>query len=281
VQVNDRPFRTICQDAFNALGSFNSPPRLFVRACHISCIEATELGRPFIAEFDETKLRHYLALAADFYDLSARGIRKEVPPPLDVARNIQSRDPASWGFPVLEAVVEAPTLRPDGTVLSQPGYDAASRLYLVPSPGMEDIDVPEQPCSDHVDVALEVIRDAIGDFPFVDQASYANAVGAILTSVCRHIINGPVPLKPVELVERALRNSSKTRDTVLDPFGGSGTTLIACERTGRQARLIEMEPAYCDVIIRRWQEHTGQLATLEADGRLFKELAAERLGIAA
>jgi DNA modification methylase len=87
-------------------------------------------------------------------------------------------------------------------------------------------------------------------------------------------------MKPVELVERALRNSSKTRDTVLDPFGGSGTTMIACERTGRQARLIELEPRYCDVVIRRWQEHTGQLATLEADGRLFKELAAERLGIA-
>jgi DNA modification methylase len=86
-------------------------------------------------------------------------------------------------------------------------------------------------------------------------------------------------MKPVELVERALRNSSKTRDTVLDAFGGSGTTMIACERTGRQARLIEMEPAYCDVMIRRWQEHTGKLATLEADGRLFKELAAERLGI--
>jgi DNA modification methylase len=87
-------------------------------------------------------------------------------------------------------------------------------------------------------------------------------------------------MKPVELVERALRNSSKTRDTVLDPFGGSGTTMIACERTGRQARLIELEPRYCDVVIRRWQEHTSQLATLEADGRLFKELAAERLGIA-
>ena len=88
-------------------------------------------------------------------------------------------------------------------------------------------------------------------------------------------------MKPVELVERAVRNSSKTRDTVLDPFGGSGTTLIACERTRRQARLIEMEPKYCDVIVRRWQEHTGQMATLEADGQTFNELAAERLGTAA
>ncbi len=88
-------------------------------------------------------------------------------------------------------------------------------------------------------------------------------------------------MKPVELVERALHNSSKSRDTVLDPFGGSGTTLIACERTGRQARLIELEPRYVDVIVRRWQEHTGQKATLEADARTFEAIAAERLGIAA
>src|SRR5579883_151459 len=88
-------------------------------------------------------------------------------------------------------------------------------------------------------------------------------------------------MKPVELVERALRNSSKSRDTVLDPFGGSGSTLIACERTGRQARLIELEPKYCDVIVRRWQEHVGQEATLESDGRTFREIAGDRQPAAA
>jgi DNA modification methylase len=88
-------------------------------------------------------------------------------------------------------------------------------------------------------------------------------------------------MKPVELVDRALRNSSKSRDTVLDPFGGSGSTLIACERSGRQARLIEMEPKYCDVIIRRWQEYSGKQAVLESDGRAFKDLAVERLHLAA
>jgi DNA modification methylase len=88
-------------------------------------------------------------------------------------------------------------------------------------------------------------------------------------------------MKPVELVDRALRNSSKSRDTVLDPFGGSGTTLIACERAGRQARLIEMEPKYCDVIIKRWQEYSGRQAVLESDGRAFKDLAVERLHLAA
>jgi DNA modification methylase len=53
-------------------------------------------------------------------------------------------------------------------------------------------------------------------------------------------------MKPVGLVERAIRNSSKTRDIVLDPFGGSGSILIACEKTGRQARLVELDPRYCD-----------------------------------
>jgi DNA modification methylase len=76
-------------------------------------------------------------------------------------------------------------------------------------------------------------------------------------------------MKPVALVERAIRNSSKSRDNVLDPFGGSGSTLIACEKTGRQARLIELEPGYCDVIVRRWQDYAGGAATLEGDGGTF------------
>jgi hypothetical protein len=67
-------------------------------------------------------------------------------------------------------------------------------------------------------------------------------------------------MKPVELVERALHNNSKSRDTILDPFGGSGTTVIACERTGRLARVIELDPKYCDVIVRRWEAFTSQHA---------------------
>jgi len=88
-------------------------------------------------------------------------------------------------------------------------------------------------------------------------------------------------MKPVELIERAIRNSSKSRDTVLDPFAGSGSTLIACEKTGRQARLIELEPKYCDVAVVRWRDHTGRQAVLEGDGRTFDELRDERRPVAA
>ncbi len=82
-------------------------------------------------------------------------------------------------------------------------------------------------------------------------------------------------MKPVELVERAIRNSSRPGDVVLDPFGGSGTTLIAAEKAGRVARLIELDPKYADVIVRRWQDWTGRQAMREADGMAFDEVACE------
>lgn len=73
-------------------------------------------------------------------------------------------------------------------------------------------------------------------------------------------------MKPVELITRALLNSSKRGDLVLDPFGGSGSTLIAAQVTGRVARLIELSPVYCDVIARRYQEFTGDLPVLLRTG---------------
>lgn len=72
----------------------------------------------------------------------------------------------------------------------------------------------------------------------------------------------PTP-KPVDMIERAVDTASDARAVVLDLFGGSGSTLIACENRGRKARLVELDPAYCDVIVDRWERHTGKTATLE------------------
>jgi len=80
-------------------------------------------------------------------------------------------------------------------------------------------------------------------------------------------------MKPVALVERAIQNSSKSRDIILDCFGGSGTTMIAAEKTGRSARLVELDPIYCDVIVRRWQEFTGKQAMFDGTEKTFDELA--------
>jgi DNA modification methylase len=82
--------------------------------------------------------------------------------------------------------------------------------------------------------------------------------------------------KPVELAARALTYSSKAGQTVLDLFGGSGSTLIACEKLGRRARLMEIDPPYCDVICRRFMEFSGKPAKLEATGQTFDEIRGER-----
>jgi DNA modification methylase len=79
-------------------------------------------------------------------------------------------------------------------------------------------------------------------------------------------------MKPVELVERAIKNSSRPGEVVMDPFGGSGTTLIAAERMARGARLIEIDPKYVDVIVARWQDYTGNMAALDGENRTFNDI---------
>ena len=83
-------------------------------------------------------------------------------------------------------------------------------------------------------------------------------------------------MKPVALFEYQLLNNTKGGDLCLDLFGGSGTTLIACEKNGRYARVMELDPKYCDVIVRRWQAFTGKRATLESTGHPFPESPATK-----
>ena len=85
--------------------------------------------------------------------------------------------------------------------------------------------------------------------------------------------NGEHPtMKPVALFEYQMLNNTKGADIVLDSFGGSGTTMIAAEKNGRYSRLMELDPKYCDVIITRWQNFTGQKAIHEATGKTFDEM---------
>ena len=86
--------------------------------------------------------------------------------------------------------------------------------------------------------------------------------------------NGEHPtMKPVDLVLGMIKNSSKRGDTVLDLFGGSGTTMIACQKSGRKSCLMEFDSRYCDVIVKRWQDFTGKQAVHEVSGQTFNEVA--------
>lgn len=80
-------------------------------------------------------------------------------------------------------------------------------------------------------------------------------------------------VKPVTLVADAIRDCSKRGHIILDCFGGSGSTLIAAEKTGRSARLIEFDPLYCDTIVRRWERLTGKHATLDETSQTFEDVS--------
>jgi DNA modification methylase len=97
-----------------------------------------------------------------------------------------------------------------------------------------------------------------------------------LTSAGTEALEMHPTCKPVALIEDALKDCSRRGEIVLDPFGGSGSTLIAAEKCGRTARLIEYEPRYCDTILARYERYTGKCATLSSSGQTFQQVAEER-----
>jgi DNA modification methylase len=115
---------------------------------------------------------------------------------------------------------------------------------------------------------------------FRRSAIWNNAVDGVNYSKClefnRELSKDHPTLKPVDLIQNELLISSNSGSVVLDFFGGSGSTLIACEKNGRDCRMMELDPKYCDVIVTRWQDFTGQAATLESTGQTFEELKQKR-----
>ena len=84
-------------------------------------------------------------------------------------------------------------------------------------------------------------------------------------------------MKPIKFWQWLMERTSEPGELILEPFSGSGTTIIAGEMTGRSVHAIELNPAYVDVAIKRWQDFTGQQATLDGDGRTFSEIEVERV----
>jgi len=88
--------------------------------------------------------------------------------------------------------------------------------------------------------------------------------------------HGHATPKPVAMMERVMKSSLPAGGLCIEPFGGSGSTLMGAERTGRRCYTMELQPQYVDVIVKRWEQHTGKTATLEGDGRTFAEIKGER-----
>jgi hypothetical protein len=210
VWVGARQLPAITAQALAALQAANMKPELFVRAGRMVTLVGDERDRHIIAEVSEDSLRGRLARSGFYYKLTKGGDRIECAPPMDIVRDILALPPKEWKFPALEALIETPFLGPNGTVRTTPGYDPATYLYYAPARSLRLLDVPEFPIIDDVKAALDLIESAIHDFPFVDQASKANAIASIITPTVRPAIDGPTPLAIFDA-----------------PQAGTGKTLLA------------------------------------------------------
>ena len=113
---------------------------------------------------------------------------------MDMVKDLLAMPPTEWGFPALQGIIEAPALREDGTIITTPGYDEQSRLFYAQQDGLNMPELAEHPTADHIEVAVEMVHDIVSDFPFVDAASRANAIAAMLTPRVRPAIKGATPL---------------------------------------------------------------------------------------
>jgi len=191
VTVNNRQLRDSTAEAVAALHAANNPPEIFVRMGELVRIQVDEDGRPIIKELSEAGVRYHLTHAADF----VRETKEEsikVSPPRDLVQNTMAAP--DLPFPPLRGIVEVPVLRPNGSILATPGYDSVTGLYYRPAPGLITPPILMSPGQKHaVEAALFIYNELLGDFPFVDQSSRANALAALMTPIVRHAIPGRVP----------------------------------------------------------------------------------------
>jgi hypothetical protein len=191
---NGRQLRDMSDQALKALQAANNPPVLFARAGAMVEVVRDENGRQVIRKVDIDSLCGRLARAANFFKVARDGGEYDCPPPPGITKDLLTLPPERWAFPVLDAVTEIPILRPDGSILDTPGYDPVTQLYYAPDLGLQVPPIATHPSSDHIEAALYLIDQAIGEFPYVDDASRANAMAAMLTPIIKPAIDAPAPL---------------------------------------------------------------------------------------
>jgi len=211
VQINNRHLRDVTADTLAALEISNDPPEVFVRAGALVRVREDEHGTPQIQNMDLNHVRGRADRCGDFVRITKQGdnwITTSVNPPEVVVKDLMALP--AWPFPALEAVVESPILRPDGSIFDTPGYDQRTRLYYRPVPGFQHPKIPTRPDKDEVRAALELVNEAIGEFPYAEKASAVNTLGLLVTLLIRQAIPGPVPLALIDA-----------------PQAGTGKTLLA------------------------------------------------------
>lgn len=193
IVVTNRFLKEKTADTIAAVEQANQPPQIFGRSGHLVRIGRDELGVPYIEAVTESACRGFIERAAAYVKVNNEGKTIPLPaPPLDIVRDFMSLPHRN--LPALLGITEVPILRGDGSILTEPGYDKATRLYYQPAPGLTIPTVSDNPTLVELQKAVALIQEPILDFPFDSEASRTNALALMITPVCRPMITGPVPL---------------------------------------------------------------------------------------
>jgi primase-polymerase (primpol)-like protein len=165
-------------------------PTIFVQSGRLKRISRDESKRPLLQTIGEAELTGALARSANYYRLKKEKdgyAQVPITPPRDVVKDILSFKSEEWPFPPLAGVIQAPMMRPNGTILDTPGYDHETCLYYMPQDANQFSAIADQPTPDEVTKAVAFVQGFIQDFPFEQESDRANALGALLTIVTRQM----------------------------------------------------------------------------------------------
>lgn len=192
ILCNNRELRDISDEALNALTSANDPPELFIRGGKIVRVRTDEKDNPLIDSVNLDILRGRLSRSANFARMDKGGTIVPIAPSEVVIKDILAKD--TWSLPPLERIVEIPIIHPDGSIFQTPGYDPLTGLYYISQTGTRIPPLSLHPNSKDIKAAIDLIKEVLGDFPFIDAASRAASWAACLTLIIRPLISGRTPL---------------------------------------------------------------------------------------
>ncbi|HEX3643714.1 MAG TPA: hypothetical protein VHV10_20685 [Ktedonobacteraceae bacterium] len=181
-------------------------PTIFVQSGRLVQTGRDKDHKTIIMAMGVPEIKNALTKAADFFTLRKKGddySPAPASPPKEIAEAILALSPSKWPFKQLEAIVETPVIRPDGTILQKPGYDELTKLYYAPHKDMHACTVPERPSEEEVQNARAVLEDIIIEFPFVDQSDMANMLALMITPIIRPAIKRHVPLALLDAPKQA------------------------------------------------------------------------------
>ncbi|GER88885.1 hypothetical protein KDW_30470 [Dictyobacter vulcani] len=220
--VANRPWRELSEAAITHL--VNTHTAIYVRDGQLARIQRKKDGTPFIDTLTETTLKGILARSMNFVKINVKGA-VHCSPPDGMVKDILSL--GDWPFPALDGIVEFPVLRPDGTLLTTPGYDEMTQLYYSPVPSLYVPSIAEHPTDEDVVNALTLIDEAIGQFPYENQASQANTIALLLTPLIRQAIGGHVPLALIDATRPGTGKSLLAETVAMIATGRKATMMTA------------------------------------------------------